>query len=242
MTAIAFLDAFNTSHLAEDLRGAWNDAAMSALVSLGNAGFDVTVSTDLYDLAAFWADHRGQPQLREFPNFDVHYWPSASKSNTLLCFLERDGRKVGACGYRLIELFDKRQMRPLTLKEAFDERFFFYEQPDMGPANECCHLRPHSSEWICDCVVCVAGALWIEKQHRGMDLFKSFGKLSRLLAVTAQSFSYSYMVVMFCPDNRELAMDHFGFSEYVPHACSFRGEEWWVAWSTRADAIRLALQ
>ena len=237
-----FLTAFDTSHLAGEFRQRWNDAAFEHLRILGEIGYEVSVSRDLNDLVSFWQDHDGQANLFEAPNFNPHYWPSASERDTLLCFLEKDGRQVGSCGYRLIELYDPRHCRPLTLKEAFDEKFYYYEQPEMGPANERCELRPHSVQWIYDCTICVAGALWLQSDIRGRDIFKSFGRLSRILAVTLREWNYSYMVVVFCPANRQIAMEHFLFTEFLPHSMTFRGEPYEVAWSNRADAIRLALE
>lgn len=241
---IPFLKAFDTSRLHEPARTAARDIGLRHFGVLQKNGFDVSVSRDLHDMADFWRDHGDPPDMFKSPVFDPFFQPHANERNTLLCFLEKDGKRIGTCGYRTIELRDPRQLRALTLRDAFEDLWYFYEVPELAPTGETCVLHPIDiGRRIRDGLHAIAGALWIKDtpETRGVGAFKSFGKLSRLLSITVKDFPWQSMIFVFCPENRKLAQEQFGVTEFFPKAIRYRSADWDMAWASWDDIVRDAL-
>lgn len=236
-----FQDAFNVSYVEPERREILNTVKNRSLAWLGHEGYQVLVSRELHHIVEFWTKYRGGKNLLEMPYFDPRCWPNASKSNTLLLFLQKDGEIVGSCGFRLVDLFDRRRMQPLTLREAIRERHFFYLDPGLGPEGETAECRGHITDLIQDCTVCIAGSVWLRPDLQGLDVFKAFVRISRLATFTAPEFIWSWAVTMYTNRNRDIALDHYGMPSYHPVAIRFRDEDWWLATASRQDIIEITL-
>jgi hypothetical protein len=237
----AFQDVFNVSYVDPVRRDILNKVKNRSLAWLGEHGLQVVVSRELNDLSEFWVKYRGGKNLLEMPYFDRHYWPGASRRDTLLLFLEKDGQLVGSCGFRALELFDRARMRPLTLGEAIRERHFFYQHPELGPQDETAECYGKDTRSIHDCFVCVAGSVWLRPDLQGLDHFKAFVRVARLATFTMPEFSWSYAATMYVNRNRDIALDHYGMSSFNPVGIRFRGQDWWLVTADRQDIIEITL-
>ena len=170
----SFLDTIDLSHLDADLRDLMSDGIVQpCLAMLGEAGLNVTVSRDLRDLADFWDEHKGEPELIESPIFHPDYHPEAVKADTLGFFLEKDERRLGTCWYRRIRLLDQRRWQAKTLAQAFEDMSIFYAVPHMIPAGETCICKAPIAHRLRASNIAIGGGVWLHPSVRRKNYFSA---------------------------------------------------------------------
>jgi hypothetical protein len=236
----AYLDGIDLSAIEPSLRNRFQQEIIGpALSLLAKEGYQVKVSRDLNDLKRFWASHKEADDLYQCSAFDAAFHPPGTPVQGL--FLEKGNAQVGTVWCRLVRLLDPRTLRSLTLKQALEELYVFYHDPDDAPRREKCIVDCEIAEDIKRCTVCYGGALWIDKQNRGGGLLKAFSQLSRTLSFTGFAEPWHWFMLLTEDRNRVLALDHFPCTSYT-RGVTHKGIHNWLCTATYQDAIRLALK
>jgi hypothetical protein len=240
-----FQDEFDVTGIDQALASRLLAVKNRCLRDISLAGYNVLVSREsgLDDIGALWTRYRDIPDagMTETPFFDRRLWPNANRSNTLILFMQhqKTGDIVGCVGSRIVELFDRARMAPLSLREAIEDGHFFALDPAMDRERGEC--RSHALEQIRDCMVCIAGGLWQHPHHRGHGAVKSFLDLGRIAVAAARDFRFSWVVSMFAEPKLGLALDYYDPPVMAPREVKWRGTHWWVATWSRLDFLEDAL-
>lgn len=235
-----YLDAADFSALEPGLRERCQQGVVApALAELATEGCQARVSRDLNDLTRFWQAN-AETDVLQTTAFDPAYHPAETPVQGL--FLEKEGRvgPIGTVWCRLVRLQDPRTLKSLTLKQALEELYIFYHDPDDAPRREKCTVAAEIAEDIKRSTICYGGALWIHPEFRGAGLFRAFSTLSRVLSLTGFAEPWHWFMLLTEDKNRIVALDHFPCTSYT-RGVVHKGVHKWLCTATYQDAVRLAL-